>query len=291
MAIDITFDGQTTKNSTIGYKISCCLKPNVGFKQEFYVYLELERASHEKSDFYSIRKGSSPHTGDLAFLGQFSEVGPKHEFSNIDLQASHLRARQNYKTRVLEFMYRDQFLQGQDESPVKLDNSWENALEDNRLGDEYILTLNGRTDGLLGLSFRQSYSGLQILRLAWYSNHENSFLKEILDRRNTWSSLAFNIGSQDFEIKPNDITCVYVDHSFGSFLDDPLPSVLDIYDKHSSNSHGRSLAQLEVQDDTAHGLLAAETADQNTSSVSSNRIVETVTLVLSAPTYAQMEIE
>jgi len=293
MAIDFTFNGQTTKNSTIGYKISCRLKPGIGFEGEFYVYLELERESYQKSDFYSTigpdGPGGAPCNGKLTFLGQHSEEGPKHEFSGIDLKASHLRSRQNQKTRVLEFKYQKEILDTEeDSSPVTLENSWDHKLEDNRLGDDYKLTLNGRTDGLLGLSFRQGRDAQHILRLAWYSNKANSFLKEILEMRRLWLPLSFKLGDHEFNLPQEDVTSVFVDHSFGSFLDEPLPSVSNIS---NNTGEGRSLAQLEIQDDTGFALLTAEGADPNSSAASFNRVVETVTFVLKGPKYEQMEIE
>lgn len=289
MAIDITFDGKIVENSAVGYKISCCLTPQVGFQEEFFVYVELERAAHEEGDFFTMREGSEPHNGTLAFLGQNSDNGPKHEFENIDLQASHLRYRQNRKNRVLEFMYRDEHMQGHDSSPVSLENTWENTLKDNRLGDECVVTLNGRTDGLLGMSLRQTYSASHLLRLSWYSNNENSFLNEIIERTNTWSPLSFNVGSHEFEIPHEDLRCVYVDHSFGSFLASPLPTALQIFDKHA-NTNQRSLAQYDIQDDTGSELLGSEAGDQNSRSARPNRVVETVTFLLDSPKYAQLEI-
>ncbi len=292
MSLNATYKGMTLENIVVGYRISACLRPGQGFGNEFFVYLEIERRARDKLEFLETldtEDVSQPKAvrSNLILDGEGaggSREGPKHQFDDIDLISTYLRSTQNSRRRILEFRYDPQVIGGS-ENPVTIENAWVDKLEHGRLGDGYKITVGTRSDNAIGLSVRQAAQGSQAIRAVWYNNNEDGFLKKVVERRQAWSDLVVTIGNEEgIELRQDNLQRIYVDHSYGTMLDAPLPSLQDMTKRHSE----RSLARLSVPDICPAQQLIA-TDDDGDERPHGSYVVETATFVFNFPHYGQRE--
>jgi len=286
----------TTIQNIMGYKVTTCFTPGIGFQDRFYVYLyERVEASVTSSDREKLY--ISPNTSDGHHPeGQLTIDGDHrtYNFKKIQLNNIHAGVTRRERYRLFEFGYPKNVIDdGQDELIDVKNNTSETVLNVGLLRDDYKAGLSG-TEQVLGASSSHSGSSVPIFRFSTLRNKNNSWMKQIVetqlgqrkDENKKMKDFTVSFTRKELKVTRENVRKIYVDESYGEMLKTPLPSLSAILDSIQSDT---DLARVDWAAHSPEDLTAHED-NRGFRSYSGERTLETITLVFQQGHYQDVKM-
>lgn len=245
MALTAKFPGATFERLVTGYRISTCLRPGIGFGDDFYVYVCV-RADPRKNPGSIHFKADAVPRGTLQLAGG---SGVEYTFPDLDLVGVDVFANQAQRTRVLEFRY-DRDVSGESTFKPTLANNSARKVERARLGRDFEFKLGEEKESLLAFASRQTPQGAAAFRFSSLANNAgNSWLTKILELKNDWHDFEIPVGDLRLKVLQDAVDRIYVDESYGDMLNQPLPGLLSMINADQTNQVVRFASRAESAED------------------------------------------
>ena len=232
MPIKATF-GDFDLKQIVGYKISMGFQPRGGFNGALFIYIEQRLDSTKQLSEATVGEAGAPQRGTLTISGEERN----YTFDNIDLHAIRAGVTQNERYRTLEFRYDTAIVDSPEEPNANIDvtNNVSGVIKEGSLKQDYKMSLDDGEEELLGFSSLLETGAGPVIRFNSKKNKDNSWVKKMVEvnsgRMDSEDIMpAFNVSFSltDIAVNQDNLVGIFVDESYGSMLNVPLPSLRDV---------------------------------------------------------------
>ena len=284
--LQASFGGATFKNVE-GYRISVSYSPNDGCKGNFYVYIwdRMEAGTPFESGIDMGPEGKT-RSGTL----EVADAERSYKFEDIELVGAEIGVTRRQRYRLLEFKFDKHVV---DTKSVTLTNSSKAKLKKAGLDEDYMFSLGGASEQLLGFRAKVAGEEATVVRFSALRNAENSFLQKVVELNTAQQpnkampTFTVTFSQGDLEVSTESLSRMYVDESYGELRTIPIPSLSALVaERVDSEVH-----RLRLEDFTSEALLEHDLSHRFVSGQLDPKTVETATFIFNTGYQRQLKIK
>ena len=224
MAVSAVFDGVTWKEIQ-GYRIRAKFVPELGFADQFYVYIVTQLSSELKLTPIAFKPDTGLRTGTLQIKGDDPKF--QYEFSGTRLTAAQTLTTRRQRMQIVEFQVKFQTGSADNLQPeLSFSHAGKHAVSpDDRLKGDYQVNVGGGgAEELLGFESVISESRKNLFTFTLRRNSKNSWLEAAYDLHkhvaggdNDWKLdvTGFQALSKGLTVNSQTLSAMLVDESWG----------------------------------------------------------------------------